>query len=91
MKKLQLEDVQELSAEDIINGINQGAHIVEVALPVIQLAFKKIAEWVKSLKIDDLAFPHGKRVHIEALEAQNQLQKQLNKLFEKRLTDLENK
>lgn len=70
-----------LNVEEVIAGINTAEAIFDKAEPIITAIYKKIAAWIESLPNDELSTPHGKRKHIEALEAQNKLQKALNSMY----------
>ena len=70
---------QQIGAEDIINGIQQGIKIVDATKPFISELFKKVSEWVSEIRSAPNS-PAGRLKRIQALEAQNALQKEENKL-----------
>ena len=75
-------DLAEMQPIDVVNALNTGVQLVDASIPFVKDIFGKIAELIKGLQGDELSTPHGKRVHIEALEARNIAQKELNKLYD---------
>lgn len=92
MKEIKHEDLPNITGEEVVAAINTGAIIVNATFPFIKDLFGKIGEWFKSIQTDRLSTPHGKRVAIEELQknyeilaAQNKLQRELNKIYDKAL------
>lgn len=82
MESIKQSDLQNITPEQLVEYLNKGSKLVEVTMPFIKEAFTKVNEFFKSIQTDKLSTPHGKRVHIEALEARNILQKELNKTYD---------
>lgn len=87
-------EAQKLNPVDVV-GILNGVGIdltdvaTNVAKPLISLLFDKIKEAIANAGKNKPNSAKNVRLRIAALEAQNQLQKELNKLTEARLAALE--
>jgi len=88
-KKIDLKTAKTLNPGDIIAGLNTGIELVGAAGPILSVLFDKISDWVNQLGKNNPNSPRNKTKRIEALEAQNLLQKELNKTYEARLAALE--
>lgn len=91
MKQFNLKSAQAAKPVDVVGAINTGIQIVEAAAPVLKTLFDKINEFLANIGKNKPNSPAGRLARIEALEAQNKLQKEQNKLFEQRLAALEGK
>jgi hypothetical protein len=98
MQKLNQEDLEGLTPDQIIDYLNQGAVIVNASFPFIKDLFAKIKELVQSIQTDKLSTPKGKRLAIEELQrqveiliAKDVLQKELNKLYDANFAKLAEK
>jgi hypothetical protein len=89
MRKIKRAELPNISPNEIIDIVKGGVQLVDATLPFIKELFDKISEGVKNLGGPNSA--QGKRRRIEALEAKDLLQKELNKLTNARLEALENK
>ena len=86
--KIEHAELPNIAPVDVVNILNTGGEIVNATYPFIKDLFAKIKELVGTFQTDALSTPHGKRVAIEALQAQNLVQKELNKLNDKRFAEL---
>jgi len=77
------EDAKTIGPDEIISTINTGVQIVEATLPFLTLLFDKIKEAIDGISGPNS--PAGRLKRIEALEAQNLVQKELNKLYNEKL------
>lgn len=89
MAKLSAKKAAGLNPQDIINGINTASGIVDATLPLIKALFDKVSEALANIGKNNPNSPANRLKRIEALEAKDKLQKELNKLFEERLAALE--
>lgn len=91
MKKVNLSTAQGMKPIDVVAAINTGIQIVDTIAPVAKVLFDKINEFLKSLNLgkNNPNSPKNVRLRLEALEAKDKLQKELNKLTEARLVALE--
>lgn len=89
MKKITAQSAREMKPIDVVGAVNAGIAIVEAAAPVIKTLFEKISELLNSIGKNNPNSIRNRRLRIEALEAQNKLQKELNKTYEARLAALE--
>ena len=92
MKKIERADLPGITPDEIVNILNTGGQIVNASFPFIKEIFGKIGELISSIKTDNLSTPKGKRLAIEELQRQveilqaaNELQKQLNKIYDEKL------
>jgi len=88
-KQIDAKTAAEINPDEILGHLQNGVEFVGAALPIIKTLYDKIAQGIKDLGGPNS--PPGRRRRIEALEAQNLLQKELNKTFEARLKALEEK
>ena len=77
MKQIDFADKQPV---DIIEMINTGVKIVDATLPFINGLINSLSDLGKS---DNIKTPHGKKVHIERLEAVDKLLIQKDELHDK--------
>lgn len=70
---------------DIIGAINTGEKIIDATLPFITNLINELVDLGKS---DNIKTPHGKRVHIERLEAVDKLLIQKDELHDKYFAQL---
>ena len=89
MAKLSAKKAAGLNPADIINGINTASGIVDATMPLLKALFDKINEGLANLGKNNPNSPANRLKRIEALEAKDKVQKELNKLFEERLAELE--
>lgn len=80
-----------LNPADIINGINAASGIVDATLPLLKVLFDKINQALSNIGKNNPGSPANRLKRIEALEAKDKVQKELNKLFEERIAALEQK
>ena len=73
-------DLPGMTSADVIAGINTGVQIADATLPFIEEIIQKIQDAGTST---DLRTPHGKRVHIEQLEALAKVEVEKQKLYDK--------
>lgn len=78
-----------VTPQDIINGINAASGIADATMPLLKALFEKINEALANIGKNNPKSAAGRLLRIEALEAKDKVQKELNKLVEQRLTDLE--
>lgn len=90
MQKVTAQSAKAMKPIDVVGAVNAGIAIVDAAAPVIKTLFEKIRELLESLGKSPNSI-RGRRLRIEALEAQNKLQRELNKTYEARLQQLEQK
>jgi hypothetical protein len=92
-KKLTLNAAQAIDPGKVVDIINGGIQFVDAVAPIAKVLFGKLNEFIQSLNIgkNNPNSPVNVRKRLAALEAKDTLQKQLNKLFEERLTALETK
>lgn len=83
MRSLKKEEATPLSGEQIIDIFTTGVKLVDATEPFIKMLYDKIAEAIKNLGGPNS--PQGRRRRIEALEAQNLLQKEFNKIVKDKL------
>lgn len=88
-KKLSAEDAQAITPGEIHAVLQGGVQFIGEAEPIIKVLFEKISGWVNSLGGPNS--PKGRLKRIEALEAKDLLQKELNKTVDARLLALEGK
>lgn len=88
MKKIQAAELPNIPVGDIIDGLNQGAVIVNATLPILQDIVGKIMEWANGLEFDSLSLPKGKRRAIEALQAMEKIDQQKQELYDKYFAQL---
>lgn len=88
-KKINLKSAKSISPNEVLDVINGGIQIVDAAAPVLKVLFDKIGELINSLGKKNPDSPRNVRLRLAALEAQNKLQKELNKTYEERLAKLE--
>jgi len=86
-KKLTAQDAEAITPDEILGYLQGGIEFVGAATPIIKVLYDKIAEAIKNLGGPNS--PQGRRRRIEALEAQNLLQKEVNKVNDARLKALE--
>jgi len=79
-KKIDLKAAKATNPGDIVAVINAGIQIVDAAAPVLSVLFDKINTWIQSLGSKNPNSPKNVRLRLEALEAKDVLQKQINKL-----------
>jgi hypothetical protein len=89
MAKFSAKKAAGVNPMDIINGINTASGIVDATMPLLKALFDKINEALSNIGKNNPKSPAGRLLRIEALEAKDKVQKELNKLVEQRLTDLE--
>ncbi|MDW8420130.1 MAG: hypothetical protein RML37_12035 [Chitinophagales bacterium] len=90
-KQLTLAGAQALKPIDVVSVVTGGIQIVEAAAPVIKVLFDKLNDLITSLGKNNPNSPKNVRLRLQALEAKDLLQKELNKTFEARLAALESK
>ena len=95
-KQLSTSELKNLTPEEIVDILNKGGKIVDATLPFIKDIFGKLKELVTSIQSDALSTPKGKRLAIEELQhqveilnAKDAVQKELNKLNDQKIADLE--
>lgn len=88
--KITQKNLPTIPTADIVGIINGGITLVDAAAPLISTLFDKISEAIAKLG-NKANSPAGRLKRIEALEAQNKLQKEVNKVLEERLAALEAK
>jgi hypothetical protein len=96
MKKLTLKSAQAIPVGDVVAVINGGIQFVDAVAPIAKVLFDKINQLVQSIGKKNPGSPANRLLRIEALEAKDLLQKEVNKLqnqvnedFEKRIAALE--
>lgn len=88
-KQLSKAQAEAITPGEILGILQGGVDFVGAATPIIKVLYDKIAEAIKNMGGPNS--PQGRRRRIEALEAQNLLQKEINKVNEARLAALEAK
>ncbi len=83
MKKMNMKELAPLGALEIIAAIGSGVEFISAHRNEIKAAFAKISEFLSNIKTRP-----GLRKRVEALEAQNALQKEMNKIFEGEIAGL---
>ena len=86
-KKLTAQDAEAITPDAILGILQDGVEFVGAATPIIKVLYDKIADAIKNMGGPNS--PQGRRRRIEALEAQNLLQKEVNKTLEARISVLE--
>jgi hypothetical protein len=89
-QKLTLKQAGGLTPEQAISLINGGIQFVDAVQPTLRVLFDKLTNFIASLGKNNPNSPKNVRLRLQALEAKDQLQKELNKQFEARLQALEN-
>ena len=86
-RKIEHAELPGLTPDEFVDILNTGGQILNATLPLIKEGFNKIGELVNAIHIDNLSFPHGKKLailelqrQVEILNAKDILQKQYNKL-----------
>lgn len=88
-KKIDRKAAQAITPDEILGVLQGGIDFVGAAEPLIKILFDKISEAIKNMGGPNS--PQGRRRRIEALEAKDLLQKELNKAIISRLELLEGK
>lgn len=83
MKTITQAQAAPLNGEEIVELIKGGVAFVDANKGWITELFKKVGEWISEIKAAPNS-PHGRLMRIQALEAQNTLQKELNKINDAR-------
>lgn len=86
-KKLTAQSAEAITPDEILGVLQGGVDFVGAATPIIKLLYDKIAEAIKNMGGPNS--PQGRRRRIEFLEAQNLLQKEVNKQTAAKLAELE--
>ena len=90
MKKLSQAESAPLSGGEIVDIIVGGVQFIDANKGWITDLFKKVGDWISEIKAAPNS-PHGRLMRIQALEAQNTLQKELNKISDAKFAILESK
>ena len=86
MKKIQARELAPLTPGEIISLIKGGVQFIDANKDDIKMVFDKIADFFRS--IGGPNSPGGRLKRIEALEAKDRLQKELNKINDAEFTAL---
>ena len=78
-------EAEAIGPDEVISILNGGIKIVDEALPVIKVLFDKIAEAFANIGKNSPNSPANRLKRIQALEAKDKLQKELNKVFAAKL------
>jgi len=81
MKKISSKDAPQIPIGDIVGVINGGIQLVEATGPLLKTLWDKVADWVVTLGKSNPNSPKNVRLRLAAVEAQNKLQKEENKLL----------
>lgn len=88
MKKITQAESAPLNGGEIVDIIKGGVEFVDANKGWITDLFKKVGEWIGEIKAAPNS-PHGRLMRIQALEAQNTLQKELNKIHGQQIQELQ--
>lgn len=87
-RKIAKAELPTIPVGELVDGLNQGATIIDATLPILTEIVKKIIEWASSLETDSLSLPRGKRKAIEALQALEKVDQQKQELYDKYFAQL---
>lgn len=88
-KNIDLKTAEAIPVDEIVKVITGGINLIGAVEPLLKILFDKISEAIKNA--GGINSPMGRRRRIEALEAQNILQKELNKTILARLHEIDGK
>lgn len=80
---------KDIDVNNVIDVVNSGITITKEVAPILSVLFNKIKAFVDKIGKNDPDSPRNVRYRLAAVEAKDNLQKEVNRLFDERIAELE--